>query len=523
MRLIGAQKEIVILCSLVALSVAVLTLGSLLAVFLKSDSSFALGENDIRIIKFTIWQAFLSALVSCLLAIPVARAFARRNFIFKNMILSFLGAPFILPVIIAVISFIMIFGNSGLINKFLIILGFPKISVYGLHGIVLVNAFFNMPLAIRLILNGWLSIPAERFRLSAQLNLSGWAFFRLVELPMLKIVFPGIFMVIFVICLSSFVVALSLGGGPKSTTIELAIFQAFRLDFDLGRACFLALIQFGICSLAILFSNALPSPKPFAPTLDSIVKRWDNVTLGSKVTDFTSILVTMLFVSLPIIAILAMGIIRLPQISSQIWEPTAISIGMALFSSLTATISAFCLGYATVKFRVFFQQSYEFIGYFSISFSPLLLGTGLFILILPFSNPNEVALGIITIVNALMAMPFVMRILLPPLRQVIDDFGKLSQNLGLSDWQFIKLVIVPKLSQPIGFSLGLSAAISVGDFGVIALFSLSDKATLPMALYSLMGAYRMEEAAAVAVILLMVTFGLFFISDLGGRYFAKSD
>ena len=33
---------------------------------------------------------------------------------------------------------------------------------------------------------------------------------------------------IFVICLSSFAVALTLGGGPRATTLELAIYQAMR-------------------------------------------------------------------------------------------------------------------------------------------------------------------------------------------------------------------------------------------------------------------------------------------------------
>ena len=42
--------------------------------------------------------------------------------------------------------------------------------------------------------------------------------------------------VIFVICLTSFAVALTLGGGPRATTIELAIYQAFRFEFDLARA-----------------------------------------------------------------------------------------------------------------------------------------------------------------------------------------------------------------------------------------------------------------------------------------------
>ena len=517
-----SQKVILTISSLFAILLALLILGTFISVVFESRFDFSYNEGDFSIILFTIWQAFLSALVSTFLAIPIARAFARRNFFLKDVLLSFLGAPFILPIIIAVVGFIMIFGRSGYLNDILITLGFPRFSIYGLHGIILVHTFFNLPLAIRLIFNGWLSIPPERFRLAAQVNLSSRSFFRFVELPMLKSVIPGIFLVIFIICLSSFMVALSFGGGPKATTIELAIYQAFRFDFDLGRASVLALFQFAICSIAILISIKLTKPKFFSPSLGGLLRRWDIYSFFSRLTDFIWISSTVCFISLPIFAIFLNGIMQVTTIADQIFEPAIRSVIMALCSASSATIVAFSLGYAAVTINSNIKHIYEVLGYFSISLSPLLLGTGLFILIMPFANPNQFALLLIVLVNALMAIPFVLRILLPPLQNVVDDFGKLSQSVGLNDWYFIKLVILPKLARPIGFSFGLAAAISVGDFGVIALFSLSDSATLPMALYSLMGSYRLEDAAAVAIILLIISFGLFMISDWGGRRFAQN-
>ena len=43
---------------------------------------------------------------------------------------------------------------------------------------------------------------------------------------------------------------------------------------------------------------------------------------------------------------------------------------------------------------------------------------------------------------------------------------------------------------------GLAAALSMGDLGVIALFAAPEGETLPLLLYRLMAAYRMDEAAA---------------------------
>ena len=103
------------------------------------------------------------------------------------------------------------------------------------------------PLVARLLLQGWLAIPAEQFRLAAQLGFAPGDVFRRIELPMLRDVLPGAFVLVFLLCMTSFAVALTLGGGPRATTVELAIYQALRFDFDLGRAAWLALIQFALC------------------------------------------------------------------------------------------------------------------------------------------------------------------------------------------------------------------------------------------------------------------------------------
>jgi thiamine transport system permease protein len=57
----------------------------------------------------------------------------------------------------------------------------------------------------------------------------------------------------------------------------------------------------------------------------------------------------------------------------------------------------------------------------------------------------------------------------------------------------------------------------MGDLGVIALFSAPQSGTLPLELYRLMGAYRMDMAASASVLLLGLSLGLFWIFDKGGR------
>ena len=59
-------------------------------------------------------------------------------------------------------------------------------------------------------------------------------------------------------------------------------------------------------------------------------------------------------------------------------------------------------------------------------------------------------------------------------------------------------------------------ALAMGDLGVITLFG-GDRPTLPLMLFQLMNSYRMDDASACAVLLMAISFGLFWIFDRGGR------
>ena len=140
------------------------------------------------------------------------------------------------------------------------------------------------------------------------------------------------------------------------------------------------------------------------------------------------------------------------------------------------------------------------LGMLGIAASPLVIGTGLFILIHPIADPALFALPITGLVNAVMALPFALRAILPALTAVEADFGRLADGLGMHGWARMRYLWLPRLRRPLGFAAGLTAALSMGDLGVVTLFSASDQATLPLQLYRLMGAYRMQDAAAAGVV-----------------------
>ncbi|MFV1491789.1 thiamine/thiamine pyrophosphate ABC transporter permease ThiP [Phaeobacter sp. JH18-32] len=503
----------------VAALVATFILGALAAVILRAEVGRGLGVADWAAIRFTIWQAVLSAVVSVTLAVPVARALARRRFRGRRLLIALMGAPFILPVIVAILGILAVFGRSGWLSDLLGVFGLGPLQIYGLHGVVLAHVFFNLPLATRLILQGWQEIPAERFRLAAQLNAGPLAMWRLLEAPMLRQVVPGALAVVFAICLSSFAVALTLGGGPRATTIELAIYQAFRFDFDLGRAAMLSGVQLLLTGAAALVALRVASGEGFGAGLDRPVRRWDGEGRWARGLDAIYLSGAALFLVLPLSAIVIAGLPGLLSMGESVWMAAATSALIAGLSTLVLLLIALPMAIAVALGR---GAVVEVAGLLGLAVSPLVIGTGLFILIYPVADPFALALPVTALVNALMALPFALRILIPRVREILARYGRLSLSLDMRGGAFLRRVLLPRLRPQLGFAAGLAAALSMGDLGVIALFADSETATLPLQVYRLMGAYRMEAASGGALLLLSLSMGAFYICDRGGRRHAET-
>ena len=499
--------------ALAAAAVLALLAGPMAAVAWRSGGGgLALSPADWAALRFTVVQAALSALISVALAVPVARALARRRFPGRGLAIALLGAPFLLPAIVAVLGLLAVFGRAGWVNAGLAALGLPGVQIYGLHGVVLAHVFFNMPLAVRLILHGWQAIPAERFRLAQSLSFGPAQIARHLERPMLAEVLPGAALVIFTVCLTSFAVALTLGGGPAATTVELAIYQALRFEFDLAAAARLALIQFAVCALAYGVTARLTLPQTFGAGLDRAggppaAPGW------RRVADAALIATALAFVAAPLLAVALRGLPGLADLPLQVWAAAGRSVAVALAS--TALTLALALPLALAAGRG--SRVAGLAATLPLAASGLVLGTGLFLIVQPVARPPDLALPVTVIVNAALSLPFAFRILAPQARAVQADYGRLVASLGMGAADRLRLVTLPRLARPLGFAAGVAAALSMGDLGVIALFATEGGATLPLTVQRLMGAYRMDAAASAALLLVTLSFALFALFDAVGR------
>lgn len=507
------------------LLVAGFLIAPLVTLWLKTSGTAQLTSADWAAIRFSVIQATLSAILSVFVAVPVARALARRRFCGRRILITLLGAPFLLPVIVAVFGLFSIWGRSGFVSQWLMHFGGDRLSIYGMSGVVLAHVFFNAPLVTRLLLNGWTSIPSEHFRLAAQLGMSPKDVQVRLEIPMLRSILPGAFLLVFLLCITSFAVALALGGGPKSTTIELAIYQAVRFDFDLSKASLLGLIQFGICGVLAVIMLRVSVSSSLGSGINLSERRWDMHSKWLLWQDFGVLILISAFVATPITAVILRGLPNLLSLPKSTIPAATNSIIVAMTSAILALLLAVILA-STIDYFKSRQSKFahlsEGLGLLTLSMSPFVLGTGLFLLLFPVVDPFLIALPITATVNAMMSLPFALRAILPTLEQNRMAFGPLADSLDLAGFNRFRIVLWPAIRRPAGFAMGLSAALSMGDLGVVTLFAPPDVETLPLLMYRLMGAYRMDDAASVALVLVSLTLLIFWIFDLGGRQNAKT-
>ena len=192
---------------------------------------------------------------------------------------------------------------------------------------------------------------------------------------------------------------------------------------------------------------------------------------------------------------------------SSVFKAASLSIQIAILSSFLSVFLGLCLT----------TNMGEMFGSLGIAISPIVMGAGTFLMLKNFGNPYLLAVPVTAIVNALVSLPFVIRILKPSAVEIRTEFENLSRSIGLTGIFWVWWVYLRRLKRQIGFSLGVASALSMGDLGVIVLFGSGEIATLPLKIYQLMGSYRVDEALASALLLSLLAFGSFAFFDKLGR------
>lgn len=510
-----------LLAAIALLLVAILAFGSLWHTASPINVRDLWQDNYLyHVIRFTFWQALLSTFFSLILAIPLAQALFRRRFYGRAWLLKLCTMTLVLPVLVTVFGIISIYGRQGWLAQICQFLGIHTFfSPYGLPGILLTHVFFNLPLATRLLLQALNSIPTEQRQLAAQLGISLWQQFWLLDWPYLRRQLLASGALIFMLCFTSFATVLTLGGGPQATTIELAIYQALSYDYDLGRAALLALIQLSFCLGLVLCSQKLSGILPVGQT-QAHIWRDPRDSVLRRCCDTLIILLTVCLIVPPLLAVIVDGLNHsLTQVITQyaLWQAAGnsliISIGAGLFAVILSMMLLWSSRELYLNHQSGWAQALDLSGMLILAMPGIVLATGFFLLLNNTVGVPQSPYTLVILTNALMAIPYALKVLEHPMRDLAERYNPLCLSLNLRGIARLRWIELSALRRPIAQALAFACVLSVGDFGIVALFGNEQFRTLPFYLYQQIGAYRTQDGAATAFLLLLFCFFLFSIVE----------
>ncbi len=484
-------------------------------------------DRIVGLLKFTLYQAFLSTVLSLGVGLSLAWALAHQShFKGRGLLVALFSSSLVLPTLIVVFGLIGIFGRKGYLNQATLFLFDTSFGsyLYGLGGILLAHVYLNASFASRALLHSFESIPKEKYKLAKSLNFSVFERFLYVEYPALRSTLLSIGSTIFLLCFTSFAVVLLLGGSPSYNTLEVAIYEAVKLDFDIAMALKLALIQLSISAVLVVFSSSFSIGLANLKTSTTLIPWKESKAL--RIVQWTVIgLFTLFFVS-PIVVIILDGIgADFSRILSEALfiKSFFTSIILATVSSVLTVIIAILLSNTRRNFTLYtrladkpfaklFNAIVVFSGNLYLAIPSLVLGLGFFLMSQKYEASMFIwATAALLTANVLMSLPFALSVLTPAMQKTAERYDKLAFSLGLTKIQRWFYVEYPYLKSSLGYVFALAFCFSLGDLGIIALFGSDEFTTLPWYLYQLMGSYRTTDAAGVALVLLVLVLSVFIL------------
>jgi len=346
-----------------------------------------------------------------------------------------------------------------------------------------------------------------------------------VTLPLLMPAILAASLLVFVFCFTSFGVVLILGG-PHLATVEVEIYRQAVHLFNLPLAAALSLVQivftFGLtwlytgferrCSVSLMPESAGRITRKTRSFKSKLLVRGNlffiAVLLGTPLVAL--VLRSIITESGPALTYY-MGLLENRAQSILYVSPLAAmvnSLGLALAASFIALI----LGWLSAEFLS--HQSGRYTGFWDpifmlpLSTSAVTLGFG-FIIALD-EPPLNLRMSPLlpAFAHALVALPFVIRVLLPARRGIPHILRESAGVLGASPGRVWRTVDWPILSRALLVATVFSFAISMDEFGATVFVARPQSPTIPLAIYrylSVPGGMNYGQAMAMSCVLMFTT------------------
>ena len=483
---------------LVAVAVVIPLVGLAVDSLRGSDITAVWSRSGVReAVWFSLWQGALSTFAAVVVGLAPAWALARFDLPGRRVALTALTVPFVLPTVVVGAAFL-----AALPDRF-------DRSVLA---IVLAHVFFNVSVVVRTVVPAWSAVDDHLLDAARTLGASPLTVARTVVWPLLRPAIMGAAGLVFVMCATSYGVVRLLGG-PGRSTLDVEIYRrAFDLA-DVSGATVLAVAQtLVIVALFAVWSRSATRRSSITTTR----RRRAPIAVTTAVWTLVA-----LFATVPAALVLA-SFRSASGWSTAGWRAlftggdglrVPIDLGDAIVNSLVfavlAALVAVPLGVALARAAVSSSSRLaDFIASLPLGSSAVVVGLGIIVTYDTGSFDVRGEWWLVPLVHAAVALPFVVRAVIPMVESIPPGLAQAAATLGASPGRRWLDIDLPLLRPALATASAFSLTMSIGEFGATSFLTRRDTTTLPIVVDTLLGragSLPHMTAFAVASLLLVLT------------------
>ncbi|MFS0703927.1 ABC transporter permease [Cellulomonas sp. 179-A 9B4 NHS] len=481
-----------------------------------------------RIVGQTLTQATLGTLGAVLLGVPGAYLLHRCTFRGRGALRAFVTVPFVLPTVVVGVAFRSLLVEGGLLGGL------------GLDGtrtaVVLALVFFNYAVVVRTVGGLWERLDPRAEQAARSLGASPWRAFRTVTLPALAPAIASAASLTFLFCATAFGTVLVLGG-RQFGTVETEIWVQTTQFLDLRAAAVLSVLQLVVVVGALVLAGRARRRTERALALTEPVDAAHPVRLRDPL-DAVAVAVT---------AATAVGLLALPLVNlvvrslrtpdgwglgnyARLAQPADVLRVSALEATVTslrvaldATVLALVVGglVALVVSRRPRRPAgrravagLDALFMLPLGVSAVTVGFGFLVSMdRPLGLPLDLRTSgvLVPVAQAVVAVPLVVRTVLPVLRAIDPRLREAAATLGAAPGRVLRTVDLAVAVRSLGLALGFAFAASLGEFGATSFLARPESPTLPVVIFRLLGRPGVDNygtALAASVLLAALTAGI---------------
>jgi thiamine transport system permease protein len=512
---------------------------SILALGVVPDGQLALGGVlqtwqqpwVVDVVVFTLTLATVSTLATVTLGLPVAWVFARFDFPGRSIARALTVVPFVLPTVVVGSAFLALLGPRSPLNAALTLIAGPDVPQVRLDGsalaIVIANVFYNVAVIVRLVGGLWEHLDPRTEEAARVLGASPWRAFREITWPLLRPAVISAASIVFLFTVTSFGVVLLLGGAGN-TTLEVEIYRQTAILLDLPAAAALTILQMAGVLVLLLGSARAQERLAVRQHLGTAAGGLRRPRRGRERLVVAAILAaTAVFMLLPLLVLVeralagptgygldAFAALLRPDPRSRLAAPPIAAVIDSLRFAAATTVIAGGLGLlaaAAVGYgRGWLVRSIDALIMLPLGTSAVIVGFGFLVSLDAPPLDLRTSVLLIPIAHSLIALPFVLRAVVPVIRSIDERLREAAAVLGASPGRVWREVDGPIVARAALVGAGFAFAISLGEFGATLFIARPDSLTIPVAIYRLLGqpgAANFAAAMALATVLMVLSAG----------------